>query len=638
METQNLLTNVVFFLAAAVIAVPIFVRLGLGSVLGYLTAGVIIGPWVLGLISNVDDILHFSEFGVVMLLFLIGLELEPKKLWSMRRSILGSGGAQLAISSAIIGAAAMFFGLGWKSALVIGLGLALSSTAIALQTLQERNLMATTAGKSGFSILLFQDIAVIPIIALMPILGSALLVEDSHAGVSQFSTPTVIAILIGLFVLSRLLLKHVFRLIAKTQLREIFTMLSLLLVIGIAVIMDSFGISMALGAFLAGVILADSEYRHTLESDIEPFKGLLLGLFFVSVGMSIDFGLLFASPLIFFGLAILLILIKVLVLVLVARVSGVPIQQTAFFSILLSQGGEFAFVLFGLAVGLNIFEQTLASQMILVVAISMIFTPLLMMVNERFIEPLLARNQEREMDLIDSADQENKVIIAGFGRFGQVVARLLFANKITPTLIDYDPDQIELVRKFGTKAYYGDVLRSDVLHSAGADKATLIILTIDNEDGINKAVELIRKDFPNTKIIARAMSRPHALHLLQLGVDHFTRETFYSALEMGKDAMSVMGFEQAEIDRQSEILRNHDVEFLYQQFDIKDDQAEMISRSRQARARLEQILAADFEVDRPAQANSEANSEANPETNSVTGEAEEKAGEEPGEAARNNHD
>jgi len=592
MDTHGLLNNVVYFLAAAVIAVPIFVRLGLGSVLGYLLAGVFIGPWVLGLISNVEDILHFSEFGVVLLLFLIGLELEPKKLWSMRRSILGSGGVQLLLSSIAIGAFAMFCGLNWQSAMVIGLGLALSSTAIALQTMQERGLMPTPAGQTGFSILLFQDIAVIPIIALLPLLGNTTGgVEATHH--AEVSTPVMIAILIGIFVLGRLLLKHVFRLVAKTQLREVFTMLSLLLVIGIAVIMDSFGISMALGAFLAGVILADSEYRHTLESDIEPFKGLLLGLFFVSVGMSIDFGLLFDQPFLFIGLALLLVAIKAIVLWLVAILSNVPSTQRPVFSIVLSQGGEFAFVLFGIAVSLAIFPQTLASQMILVVAISMMLTPLLMILNERVIEPLLFKGNELAPDVIDEEDRENSVIIAGFGRFGQVVGRFLIANKITPTLIDYDPDQVELVKRFGTKAYYGDVLRSDVLHSAGADKAKLIILAIDSASTINAAIKMIRKDFPQAKIIARAKDRLHALELMELDVDHFTRETFYSALEMGKDVLKILNFSEQEINRQAAILRKHDVEVLYQQFEIKDDEAAMISKSTESRERLSQILAAD---------------------------------------------
>ena len=606
MDTHTLLLNVVYFLGAAVIAVPIFIRIGLGSVLGYLTAGVVIGPWVLGLITNVDDILHFSEFGVVLLLFLIGLELEPKKLWSMRSSILGSGGVQLIVSAILIGGFALFCGLDWRAALVIGLGLALSSTAIALQTLQERSLMSTPAGQTGFSVLLFQDIAVIPIIALLPLLGSVAHVDD-HTQHTQLSPLLEVVILLGIFALGRFLLKYVFRLIAKTRLRETFTMLSLLLVIGIAVVMDSFGISMALGAFLAGVILADSEYRHTLESDIEPFKGLLLGLFFVSVGMSIDFGILLKNPLLFVGLALVLIMAKAGVLILVAKLSGVPTKQTSLFAAVLSQGGEFAFVLFGIAVGLHIFEQALASQLILIVAISMIFTPLLMIVNERIIEPMMTSGESRETDKIDAEDRNNQVIIAGFGRVGQIVGRLLIANKITPTLIDFDPDQIDLVRRFGTKAYYGDVLRSDVLHSAGADKATLFVLAIDDEETIDAAIEMIRKDYPQAKIVARAKNRPHAMRLVEMGVDHFTRETFYSGLEMGKDTLRVLGFAENEITRQADILRKHDVEVLYQQVEIREDQEAMISKAAESRARLEQTLAADLDSDDSAESEGQQN-------------------------------
>ena len=592
MDTENLFVNVLYFLIAAVISVPIFVRIGLGSVLGYLCAGVMIGPWALGLISNVEDILHFSEFGVVLLLFLIGLELEPTKLWSLRRSILGSGATQLILSTILIGAVAFFCDLTWQQSLVIGLALALSSTAIALQTMQEKRLMPTAAGRTGFSVLLFQDIAVIPIIAFLPMIS---VVESTGDHTSQASTLIIVATIVSIFLLGRLLLKHVFRIIAKTNLREIFTMLSLLLVIGISVVMDSFGISMALGAFLAGVILADSEYRHTIESDIEPFKGLLLGLFFVSVGMSINFGLLFDSPLLFVGLAVVLVLIKMLVLLVVAKFSGVPKEQMLKFSVLLSQGGEFAFVLFGIAVGLQILDQTLASQLILVVAISMMLTPLLMILSEKIIEPMLFASVARDPDEVDETDKVNRVIIAGYGRFGQIVGRLLLANNITPTLIDYNPDHLETVKKFGYKAYYGDVRRTDVLRSAGAGKAKLIVLALGNEEATNAAVKMIRRDFPHVKIVARAISRTHALNLIEYGVDHFTRETFYSALEMGKDALEIMGLDSAKINRQAEAFVEHDVEVLYQQFDIKDDQAAMISKSAEASEKLSQILANETE-------------------------------------------
>ncbi len=595
METHSLLVNIVYFLIAAVIAVPLFVRIGLGSVLGYLVAGIIIGPWALGLITNVEDILHFSEFGVVLLLFLIGLELEPKKLWSLRRSIIGSGGGQLALSAILIGSFALMVGMNWKTALIIGLSLGLSSTAIALQIMQEQGLMQTQAGKTGFSILLFQDIAVIPIIAMMPLLVDSISGEASNH--HSVSTPVIIISLITIFMLSRLLLKHVFRIVAKIYLREVFTMLSLLLVIGIAVIMDAFGISMALGAFLAGVILADSEYRHTLESDIEPFKGLLLGLFFISVGMSIDFGLLFDRPILFFALATLLILSKSLVLWLIAIISNVSLPQRPVFTVLLSQGGEFAFVLFGIAMSLNLLDNDIASQLTLIVAISMVLTPLLMIVNARIIEPLLATNTQQEPDKVDEEDQKNTVIIAGFGRFGQVIGRLLIANKITPTIIDYDPDQIELVKRFGTKAYYGDVLRSDVLHSAGAKNAALIVIAIDSSETSNAAIRMIRQDFPHTKIVARATDRLHALELMSLGVDHFTRETFYSALEMGKDVLNILGFSHREISRQTNILQEHDVKVLYEQFDIRNDESALISKTAESREQLERTLHADKKID-----------------------------------------
>ena len=595
METHSLLVNIVYFLTAAVIAVPIFVRVGLGSVLGYLVAGIIIGPWALGLITNVEDILHFSEFGVVLLLFLIGLELEPKKLWSLRRSIIGSGGGQLVLSAILIGSFALFCGMNWKTALIIGLSLGLSSTAIALQIMQEQGLMQTPAGKTGFSILLFQDIAVIPIIAMMPLLAGPVSGETSSH--SSVSTPITIISLITIFILSRLLLKHVFRLVAKIYLREAFTMLSLLLVIGIAVIMDAFGISMALGAFLAGVILADSEYRHTLESDIEPFKGLLLGLFFISVGMSIDFGLLFGNPFLFFTLATLLIMGKSLILWLIAIMSKVSLPQRPVFTVLLSQGGEFAFVLFGIAMSINLLDKSIASQLTLIVAISMVLTPILMIVNTRIIEPLLVKNKQQEPDKFDEEDQKNTVIIAGFGRFGQVIGRLLIANKITPTIIDYDPDQIELVKRFGTKAYYGDVLRSDVLHSAGAKNAALIVLAIDSSETSNAAIHMIQQDFPNAKIVARATDRLHALELMSLGVDHFTRETFYSALEMGKDVLKILGFSHNEISRQARFLKEHDVKVLYEQFEIKDDESALISKAVESREQLEQTLHADKKID-----------------------------------------
>jgi len=589
MDSHGFMLNLVVFLSATVIAVPLFARFGLGSVLGYLVAGVCIGPWGLGLIKNVEDILHFSEIGVVLLLFLIGLELEPRKLWTMRRPILGAGGAQVLITASLIFLLGMLLGLRWQSAVVAGLGLALSSTAIALQTLTEKNLLTTPAGKTGFSVLLFQDIAVIPIIALIPLLGFEVI--NSESGGDNLSTLMIVGVIAAIFIIGHFFLRHIFRFVASIHLREVFTALSLLLVSGIAVIMDMIGVSMALGAFLAGVLLADSEYRHALQSDVEPFKGLLLGLFFISVGMSVDFGLLFDNPLRIVALTVALVALKASVLYGVARYAQLPIGQQGLFSFLLSQGGEFGFVLFGFAVAAGAIEPHIASELVLVVALSMAITPLLMIMNEKLIEPRFLLVDDLSMDEID--DNENPVIIVGFGRFGQVVGRLLMANKITPTLIDHNPEQLERIRRFGYKSYYGDALRLDVLHSAGAGQAKLIVLSMDDPETVNQAIELIRKDFPNLKIYARAFDRGHAMHLIDNGVDGFARETFYSALELAKEILVTFGFTKLEAERLGQKLKKFDLETLHQQVAVRHDEKAIISIAQTARDNMEETFAAD---------------------------------------------
>ena len=589
MDSHGFLFNLIVYLSAAVIAVPLFARLGLGSVLGYVVAGVCIGPWGLGLIGNVQDILHFSEIGVVLLLFLIGLELEPRKLWGMRRPILGAGGLQVVLTAAIIALLARQWGLEWNTALVIGLGLSLSSTAIALQMMNERWLMRTPLGHTGFSILLFQDISVIPIIALIPLLADRA-VDAPHAG-GGVSAPVVIAVIIGIFVVGKYALRHIFRIVAATHVPEIFTALSLLLVGGVAAIMSSIGVSMALGAFVAGVILADSEYRHALESDIQPFKGLLLGLFFISVGMSIDFGLLIEQPLLILTLTICLVLVKALVLYGISLMMKIPVRQRGLFSFLLSQSGEFGFVLFGFAVTANAINPVLADQMILVIAMSMVLTPILVILNDRFIEPRYRTSVDEPVN--EMIDEGNDVILVGFGRFGQVIGRMLHVNDIHPTIIDNDPDQIERVRRFGYKTYYGDVLRQDVLHSVGANQARLIILSGNGKESINQAVEMIQKDFPNLKIIARAYDRGHAMHLIDNGVESVTRESFFSALEMGKATLEMLGFDQHKIDRLSKTYTQHDIATLRQQVDNRHDEKALINIANSAREQLEQTLEAD---------------------------------------------
>jgi glutathione-regulated potassium-efflux system ancillary protein KefC len=589
MDSHGFMGNLIVYLSAAVITVPLFTRFGLGSVLGYLVAGIIIGPWGFGFIGNVDDILHFSEIGVVLLLFLIGLELEPMKLWGMRKPILGAGGLQLLLTGSAIGGIALMSGMDWRVATIIGLGLSLSSTAIALQLLNEKRLLSTPMGKTGFSILLFQDISVIPIIAIIPMLAlepASILPKGGN-----ISTLIIIGIIAGIFIIGRYALRHIFRFVAATHLPELFTALSLLLVCGLAAIMNYIGISMALGAFLGGVILADSEYRHALESDIQPFKGLLLGLFFISVGMSVDFGLLLSQPVFILSMTIVLVLIKSIVLYLIAMITGIPDRQRGLFSFLFSQSGEFGFVLFGFAVTANVIGQDLADQLILIIAMSMVITPLLMLFNDRVIEPRYTVAPDRPMDEI--IDEENQVILVGFGRFGQVIGRMLHANKITPTVIDHDPDHIERVRRFGYKTYYGDVLRHDILHSIGAEKAKLIILTGEGMESNNKAIDMIQKEFPNLTIIARARDRTHAMYLIDKKVEGVTREAFYSAIEMGKTALETLGFSQRKIEKLVKLYVKHDVETLHKQVGSLQDEAALISIAQSAREQLEQTLEAD---------------------------------------------
>ena len=589
MDTYSFILSVVTYVSAAVISVTLFARLGLGSVLGYLVAGIAIGPWGLRYIDNAEDVLHFSELGVVLLLFLIGLELDPRKLWSMRKPIVIAGGLQELMTALLLGAVMLLLGLPWQTALIAGLGLSLSSTAIALQTLKERRLLQAPLGKTGFSILLLQDVSVIPILVLIPIvaIGAPGLPGDSAPAVTGL---IVVAVFISIFVVGRYTLRHIFRFVAATHLPEIFTALSLLLVCGIGAIMHQIGVSMALGAFLGGVILADSEYRHALESDIQPFKGLLLGLFFISVGMTIDFGLLFENPLIILAATLALICLKAVVLYIIAWLFRLDVSQRPLFAFILCQSGEFAFVLFGFAAATGSMDGALASQLILIVAMSMVTTPLLLLLHDRCIEPRFARAMEREMDDIQ---EENQVILVGFGRFGQVIGRMLLANNIVPTVIENDPDHIERVRRYGYKTYYGDIFRRDVLHSIGARNASLIILTADGTEEINLAVDLIQREFPDLSIIARAHDRDHAMHLIGKQVAGVTRETFFSAVEMGKLTLRHLGFPADRIETIATTYVRHDIEVLNRQVESPGDEDTLVSIAKHARQQLEQTLRAD---------------------------------------------
>ncbi|MGA7981064.1 MAG: glutathione-regulated potassium-efflux system protein KefC [Chromatiaceae bacterium] len=590
MDDHSLLLNAFVYLLAAVVAVPLFARLGLGSMLGYLVAGAAIGPWGLGVIRGVEDILHFAEFGVVLLLFLIGLELDPHRLWAMRRPIFGLGSAQVAATAAALMAVGLALGLDWRSALVAGMGLVLSSTAIALQILTERNLLATQGGNAGFSILLFQDIAVIPMLALLPLL--AVSGPDTPAGAGWLGAAKAVGVIAAIVVGGRFLVRPIFRFIAKTGLREIFTAFSLLLVIGIALLMQAVGLSMALGTFLAGVLLAESEYRHALESDIEPFKGLLLGLFFIAVGMSIDFGLLSEHPALVTALVTGVVAVKAGLLQVLATMFDLPPRQRSFFAVLLSQGGEFAFVLFSLASNLGALRTELSGLLIGVVALSMMTTPLLLMLHDWFIEPRSRAREARPMDAVP--DQHHPVIIAGFGRFGQIVGRLLHANGIETTILDHDPEHIEIIRKFGFKVFYGDAGRLDLLRAAGAEQAKLFVLAVDDRGRSLQIVDIVRENFPHLVILTRAWDVVHTFELLEKGVRDVERETFESALQLGEASLHRMGFSAWQAKQAAHQFRAHDEALLRELFaHFREDLEVRAKISASAREQLREQMQAD---------------------------------------------
>lgn len=590
MTEHGLLQNAIVYLSASVIAVPIMKRLGLGSVLGYLAAGTVIGPWGLGFVKNVEDIRHFAEFGVVLLLFIIGLELKPTTLWTMRRSIVGTGGSQLLFTSILLLLIGLALGYSFNVSLVVAMGLSLSSTAIALQSLKERNLLATHAGNSTFSVLLFQDIAVIPILALLPALGVVVADSGDSAWLGMLKAVALIgAIVVGGHYLTR----PIFRYIANTGMREIFTAFSLLLVFGISLLVNAVGMSMALGAFLAGVLLAESEYRHELEVEIEPFKGLLMGLFFISVGMSIDFGLLVKDPLIILALVVVLVLVKGLVLWLLAKAAKIPNSQSSLFVFLLSQGGEFAFVIFSVASGSGVLEQATVDYLVVIVALSMLTTPFLLLLYQHVIAPRYI-NLDQPQPQPDTIAEDNPVIIAGFGRFGRTTGRLLHANKIATTILDHDPDQIETIRRFGYKVYYGDASRYEILHAAGADKAKLLIITIDDADVVLNIIDQVQKHFPHLTILTRARNNGHVYEIMRRGVSLFRRELYDSALYLGEEALKQLGFGAYRSRTATQVFHEYDKKLLrkLQETEAPEDRRLL---SLQAREDIEQVLTADAE-------------------------------------------
>jgi len=590
-EQQGVLAQALVYLLAAVLVVPITRSLGFGAVLGYLAAGVAIGPWGLGLIRDAADILHFAEFGVVLLLFAIGLELNPRRLWAMRRSIFGLGLLQVVLTTGALTGIGIGLGLTLPIALVAAMGLSMSSTAMALQLLTERNLLSTPAGHNGFSLLLLQDMIVIPMLAVVPFLETGTGSGVYH-GFDWLALLKAVGVILLIVIGGRYLIRHVMRLIAATGLRELFTAFSLLLVIATALAMQAVALSMALGAFLAGVLLAESEYRHALETDIEPFKGLLLGLFFIAVGMSIDFGLLLRDPFTVLALAFGLVVVKACILFVLGRIYGLPARQLPLFAVVLSQGGEFAFVLFSVARAVEVLPGATADLLVITVALSMVATPFLMVLNDKFITPLFDRGPAPPMD--EMRDEGHPVIIAGFGRFGQIIGRLLHANGIDATVLEHDPNHIETLRRFKFKVFYGDAGRLDLLRAAGAERARVLVIAIDDQDNATRLVELVRQNFPGMQIMARAWDVPHALELMDKGVHVFERETFEGALRLGEETLRRLGFTAWRAKQAAHRFRKHNVETLNELFrHYHDDIDVQVRISTDARARLREVMQAD---------------------------------------------
>lgn len=594
---DGLLVEALVYLAAGVISVPIAKRLGLGSVLGYLIAGVIVGPHLLGLVGEAEDVMHFAEFGVVILLFLIGLEVRPALLWRMRTAIFGIGAAQMLGTAVLLGGAAAALGLDWKTALAAGLILAMSSTAIVLQSLDEKGLRQGPVGEAAFGVLLFQDLAVIPLFALLPLLsqsGAAGAVEhhllsDLPAWARALAVMgAVTAVIFG----GRYLMQPLFRFIAAARLREIFTASALLLVVAVAVLMEAVGLSPALGAFLAGVVLAESEFRRELETDIDPFRGLLLGLFFITVGAGLDLQLVAGRPLLVVGLVLGLMVLKMAAIYGAARLFRTPPKAAATVGVALAQGGEFAFVLLAFAVSAQVLPPELSRLFTAVIAVSMAATPLLLAAFERLV---LSREPERdEPERLPFDEREPDVIVAGFGRFGQIATRLLNANGFKVVTLEASIEQIDILRRFGWRVHYGDASRLDLLRAAGAEKAKLLLVAIDDRDKAVELVEAAHEAFPGLPIIARSYDRRHAYELLRRGASAVERETFESALNFGRRALVRLGVSERRALKAAILFREHDERLFEKLAPLAGEEERYVLATRDSRETTERLLAAEI--------------------------------------------
>jgi monovalent cation:proton antiporter-2 (CPA2) family protein len=582
---NSFINQALFFIASAVILVPIFHKLGLGSILGYLVAGIIVGPYGLSLIHETEMLKHFAELGVILLLFIIGLEIQPSKLWSMRRRLFGLGNLQILVCSLVFMGIAKYFGVSTIPAAVIGFGLSLSSTAFALQTLEDKSQLETEYGQSSFAVLLMQDLIAIPALAIIPTLSQS----DSAAGLSLTTLVMFIAIIIGLVLVSRFLIRPVFRIISATRIRELFTAITLVIVLGVASLMLSIGLSAALGTFIAGVLLADSEYRHELEADLGPFKNLLMGLFFIGVGMSVNLELIISHPFLIIGLSLGYILLKMLLVYFSGRVFKLSKTNSKLMALTIGQGGEFAFVIFGIALTYQMADPDVLAILTVVISISMAMSPILLLLNDKYEAVVCKEKSNPTYDQIQNESPE--VIIAGFGRFGQIFARILRTQKIPFTAIDRDPNQIELVRKFGNKVYYGDASRLDILEAAGVAKAKYFIIAIDDVSDSVKTAQTLKEHFPHIKIYARSRNRGHTFDLMDQGVTNIKREVFDSSLNFSSDLLKDMGMDHAKVDDIIRKFAKHDVDFMAVQHKVHNDEKMFMSVYNQAQ--LVEVLSQD---------------------------------------------
>ncbi|MFS4461219.1 monovalent cation:proton antiporter-2 (CPA2) family protein [Bdellovibrio sp. HCB2-146] len=584
------LFQVLAFLGSSILLVSVCQKLGLGSILGYLAAGILIGPQGLGMILDYRYTQNFAEFGVVFLLFMIGLELQPRKLWALRRTLIGFGGLQVLLCTAAFALIARGFDLSWPSSFVIGFALSLSSTAFAVQSLSERKVLNTEFGRSSFAILLMQDVFAIPALAIIPTLG----LKTTATAATHTNWAGAVAIIIGLAIFSKTLMGPFLRQVASFRSRELFTGVTLFIVIGVAYSMEEVGLSMALGAFLGGVFLSESEYRHELEADLDPFKGILMGLFFVSVGMGLNLDLLIRQPLLVLGATIGYMIVKSALLFAVGRIMRLASDPSRNLAAYISQGGEFAFVLFGVGLTSRILPAETTQFLTMVVTLSMVLSPFIIVANDKF-DAYLSRKRQRTAEYDSFEDANNKIVIAGFGRFGQIFGRLLRAQNIGFTAIDHDSEQIELLRRFGNKVYYGDASRKEILEAAGMKDAKHFILAVDDMETATSIARTVRANFPHVKIYARARNRQHTFDLMDLGVTHIRRETLDSSLTLTQELLVELGHPQARAHSIIERFRKHDELMLAEQYKVRHDQKDFINVSRLGTQQLAQVLKEDLE-------------------------------------------